>query len=278
MLPDFSVERPGSLAEATELLHRSGDDAAFYMGGTELLLLMKLGMADASMLVDGKQLPELRGIAHVGNVLTIGAGQTHREIEHSDVVRRAIPSLAALEAEVANLRVRNVGTIGGNLCFAEPHSDPATLLAALGAEVRLVSVAGERTVPLEEFVIGPLMTARRDDEVMTRIDVPVPASGCPVGFHRVKFRERPTVNVAVVADPDAPRLIVGAVGSRLFRATAAEALLTNDPVDVDAVGAAASAAVEPIADADGDTDYKRHLVGVATERACEAAGLGAEYG
>lgn len=274
MLPDFTVERPGSLDEATALLERFGDDAAFYMGGTELLLLMKLGMADASVLVDGKRLAELRGIERAGDVVRIGAGHTHREIERSAVVRAVLPSLAALAAEVANLRVRNVGTLGGNLCFAEPHSDPATLLVALGAEIRLASATDERTLPLEQFIIGPLTTARRDGEVMTRIDVPVPAPHAAVGYYRVKFRERPAVNVAIVRDPDGPRVVVGAVGGRPCRAPAAEALLVDESPIIREVAAAASAAAEPVADLDGDPEYKRHLVGVATERACLAAGLG----
>lgn len=273
MLPDFMLERPSSLDEATGLLHQLGDDAAFYMGGTELLLVMKLGLADASVLVDGKRLPELRGISHAGGVLTIGAGHTHREIERSPDVRAAVPSLAALSANVANLRVRNAGTLGGNLCFAEPHSDPATLLIALGAVVWLSSMRGDRSVPLEDFVTGALTTTRHDDEVMTRVDVPVPPGDVEVGYHRIKFRERPTVNVAVVPDPAGPRVVVGAVGARPARVPSAEALLTTADPDLDAVAAAASAAVIPIPDADGSPEYKRHLVAVATTRACEAAGL-----
>lgn len=273
MLPDFTVERPGSLDEAIALLERLGDDAAFYMGGTELLLLMKLGMADASVLVSGKRLAELRGIERTESVVRIGAGHTYREIERSIVIRAALPSLATLASEVANLRVRNVGTLGGNLCFAEPHSDPATLLVALGAKTRLTSVTGERTLSLEQFVTGPLTTARRDGEVMTRIDVPVPAPDAAVGYYRVKFRERPVVNVAVVSNLDAPRVVVGAVGGRPCRVPTAEELLAAES-PIQEVAAAAGAAIEPIVDLDGDVEYKRHLVEVATKRACMAAGLG----
>lgn len=272
MLPRFAVERPASLADALDLLRRFGDEAAFYMGGTELLLLMKLGMADASVLVDGKRLPELRRLAVVDGTLHIGAGETHRDIERSSVVRAAVPSLAALSRRVANLRVRNAGTLGGNLCFAEPHSDPATLLIALGAQVRLASPDGERTLPVEDFISGALTTALADGEVMTEILVPVPREGTAVAYERLAFRERPVVNVAVTHDGHSPRLVVGAVGSHPRRVREAETLLAADPSDADAVADAAGAAVDPVADSEGSDDYKRHLVRVTTKRACTAAG------
>ncbi|MQA79760.1 MAG: carbon monoxide dehydrogenase [Streptosporangiales bacterium] len=273
LLPRFAVERPRSLTDALDLLQRFGDDAAFYMGGTELLLLMKLGMADASLLVDGKRLPELRRLDSTDGILRIGAGETHRDIERSPVVRTAMPALAALARGVANLRVRNAGTLGGNLCFAEPHSDPATLLIALGAEVRLASTGGERTVALEDFILGALTTALADGEVMTEVHVPIPRHDVAVAYERVKFRERPVVNVAVVHDAHAPRVVVGAVGNHPCRVPEAEARLAADPSDTDAVAAAAGAAANPVADADGSDDYKRHLVYVATKRACTAAGV-----
>lgn len=271
MLPRFAVERPSSLTAALDLLRRFGDDAAFVMGGTELLLLMKFGLADASLLVDGKRLPELRRIDGIDGTVRIGAGETHRDVERSPVVRTAVPALADLSRRVANLRVRNAGTLGGNLCFAEPHSDPATLLMALRAEVRLASTEGERTMALEEFILGPLTTALADGEVMTEISFPVPRDGTTVAYERIKFRERPVVNVAVVHDGSAPRIVVGAVGGHPLRMDEAEARMAADPSDADAIAEAAAAAVGPVADSEGSDDYKRHLVHVATARACAAA-------
>lgn len=270
VLPDFAIERPSTLDEAIGLLERFGDGAAFYMGGTELLLVMKLGMAEATLLVDGKGLAELRRLDRVDGTVRIGAGCTHRDIERAPVVNAVLPALADLACQVANLRVRNVGTLGGNLCFAEPHSDPATLLIALGAEVRLVSSAGERNMPVEEFVLGPLTTALGEGEVMTEVHIPVPDDSGAVTYERLRFRERPVVNVAVVRDPTAPRLVVGAVGLRPFRVPEAEAMLAAEPVDVTAVCSAVYEAVEPVADADGGVEYKRHLAQVATKRALAA--------
>lgn len=270
VLPDFAVERPRRLDAAIRLLERFGDDAAFYMGGTELLLLMKLGMAEATLLVDGKRLAELQRLDRMDGTVRIGAGKTHRDIERAPIVNTALPVLADLAKKVANLRVRNVGTLGGNLCFAEPHSDPATLLMALGAEVRLASSVGERSMPVEEFVLGPLTTALGEGEVLTEVHIPVPQASDAVAYERIRFRERPVVNVGVLRDHKTPRLVIGAVGPQPVRVPEAEAMLAQDPIDVSAVCAAVKDAVDPVPDADGGKEYKRHLTQVATKRALSA--------
>lgn len=267
VLPDLAIERPRTLDAAIRLLERFGDDAAFYMGGTELLLLMKLGMAEATLLIDGKRLAELQRLDRVDGTVRIGAGRTHRDIERAPIVNTALPALADMAKKIANLRVRNVGTLGGNLCFAEPHSDPATLLMALGARVRLASSAGERSMPVEEFVLGPLTTALGEGEVLTEVHVPTPQASDAVAYERIKFRERPVVNVAILRDHRTPRLVVGAVGPQPTRVPEAEELLAQDSIDVPAVCAAVMDAVDPVPDADGEKEYKRHLTQIATKRA-----------
>ncbi len=134
-LPAFDLHRPVSLEEASDILGRHGDDAIPVAGGTELLLLLKLGFGAYAHLVDVRGIPELTGIRLVDGTVEIGAAVTHREIERSALVREQIPALAAMERSVANIRVRTAGTLGGNLCFGDPHSDPATFLLAAGAEV-----------------------------------------------------------------------------------------------------------------------------------------------
>ena len=136
-LPPFEIHRAGSVEEATALVEEHGEDAALYAGGTELLLLMKLGFASFGHLVDVKPVAGLRTIERVDGVLRIGGTVTHREIERSPLVREGWPELAEMERHVANVRVRATGTLGGNLSFADPHSDPATFLLAAGASVRL---------------------------------------------------------------------------------------------------------------------------------------------
>ena len=163
-LPPFDLHRPTSVEEATELAERYGEDAAFYCGGTELLLLLKLGYASFGHLIDLKQIDELGGLRAENGGLLIGATVTHRELERSELVRERHPALAAMEQRVANLRVREVGTLGGNLCFSDPHSDPATFLLAVDAEVECRR-GGEptRRIPISDFVVGPYQTSLGDE-------------------------------------------------------------------------------------------------------------------
>ncbi|HET6550179.1 MAG TPA: FAD binding domain-containing protein [Solirubrobacter sp.] len=265
-LEPFALEVPDDIGAALRLLERHGADAAFYMGGTELLLILKLGLSSTEMLVDGKRLADLRGIVTTADALDIGAGCTHREIESSPDVRRALPALARLEARVGNPRVRNVGTLGGNLCFAEPHSDPATLLVALDASVQLVSTAGVRTLPVAALLEGPLQTAIAEAEILTRVHIPVPEGAATrVAFERIAFHERPLANAAVYRDGARSRVAVGAVCGRAVRVPAAEVLLAEE-ADPAAVAEAVMDAVEPLDDGQSSADYKRHLAGVAVTR------------
>ena len=277
-LPAFTLHRPDTVAEALALLEEHGEDAAFYMGGTELLLLMKLGFAEPRHLVDGKRLAELRGLSFSPDAVQIGAGVTHRRLERHADLRRTLPTLSLLEGQVANVRVRNVGTIGGNLCFAEPHSDPVTLLTALEAEVTLLSRAGSRVLPLAEFGHGAFQTALRPGEIMTQLRVPLPAEGTRVGYERLAFKERPDVTVAVVLAEDGCRVYVGALSGRPIRVPDAERALAEHGADglADAVSAT-TAAVAEVDRAEGG-DYRAHLAGVLVGRACASARAGSRLG
>jgi carbon-monoxide dehydrogenase medium subunit len=267
-LPPFELHRPERLDEALELLERHGEDAAFYMGGTELLLVMKLGFAQPGHLVDGKALPELTQLRVAAAGITIGAGVTHRRIERHGDVARVLPTLVSMERRVANVRVRNAGTLGGNLCFAEPHSDPMTLLVALDATVQLARRSGIRTLPLAEFARGAFATALEPGEVMTEIHIPLPSPGARVGYQRLAFTERPTAAAAVVLDGAATRVVVGALGPVPLRVPAAESALADGDVDaaVSAVGDAVTAR-----DTERGSDYRAHLAGVLVRRAVAGA-------
>ncbi|MGH2986049.1 MAG: FAD binding domain-containing protein, partial [Solirubrobacterales bacterium] len=167
-LPPFERHRPASVEEATELFERHGDDAVAYVGGTELFLLFKFGFAEYAHVIDLKAIEELRGIERSDGQLRIGAAETHRAIERHPTVRAEWPALAAMERGVGNLRVRTMGSIGGNLCFADPHSDPATFLLATKGLVEARRGGGEaRRISLGEFVRGPFDTALEQGEVLT---------------------------------------------------------------------------------------------------------------
>ena len=277
-LPPFDLHRPRSLEEATELTERYGEDAAFYCGGTELLLLLKLGFASFGHLVDLKQIEELEGVWAEDGELVIGAAVTHRELERSDLVRTRLPALAKMERRVANLRVREVGTLGGNLCFSDPHSDPATFLLALDAEVehRRGGEAARRT-PISDFVVGPYQTSLGVGEVLTSVRIPELPRGAAVVHAKISSHERPTATVACLAqvvegEVVEARVAVGSVGARPVRAPAAEQVLTGARAEEIGIGMLAEAgecaaeAAAPVDDATGSAEYKAQLVRVLVER------------
>ena len=177
LLAPFELHRSGSVAEATALIGEHGDEAVLYCGGTELLLVMKLGFAAYGHLVDIKPIAELSGIDVRDGVLRIGAAVTHRAIERSPLVATGWPKLAAMERGLANVRVRTTGTLGGNLAFADPHSDPAAFLLAVDARLVLGRGDERRSLPYSAFVLGPYTTALEPGELVVAIEVPaLPAS------------------------------------------------------------------------------------------------------
>jgi aerobic carbon-monoxide dehydrogenase medium subunit len=246
MLDRLTIHQPQSVAEASELLTRFGPDAAVYAGGTELLIVMKERLSHFPHLIDIKRIPGLKEIDFNAErrELSIGAVATHRDLERSAVVRERFPALGMMEAAVANIRVRNAGTIGGNLCFAEPHSDPATLLTALDAQIILTSSSGSRQLPVASFITGLMETARRHEEILVTIIVPEPASNAGVAYERFKLHERPTAAVAAVIAVDGgaitdARVVAGSVGERPQRLPETEAILRGQPAAAESATIAA---------------------------------------
>lgn len=278
MLPPFERHRPGSVAEAAELFDRFGDDAVAYVGGTELFLLFKFGFADYPHVIDLKGIPELRGIAREDGGLRIGAAETHRAIERDPLVRGEWPALAAMERKVGNLRVRTMGSIGGNLCFADPHSDPATFLQAMDAAVEARRGSGKpRRIALTEFVTGPFENVLEPGELLTAVLVPELAPGTAITHHKFVLHERPAITVACRLQAAGDRiaevaLAVGSAGVVAARVPAAEQLLAGAAADgldehLEQAGALAAEAADPVEDANGSVEYKRHMVGVMSRRA-----------
>jgi carbon-monoxide dehydrogenase medium subunit len=246
---------------------------------------MKMGLLQVDRLIDLKGIVTLRGIELDGDAVVIGALATHREIERSPLVREHLPELAALEHRVANPRVRTTGTLGGNLAFAEPHSDPATLLLAVDAVIELAGPAGARTTTIDGFLAGPLVTNREPDEIIRAIRVPLPRSGEGRAYDKIAFRERPTASVAVVVTRDSERITHArvVVGSLTDVPTAlpqaADALRNAAPEDAAAIAGAWRTdppdAIDATDDHTGSADYKRHLawelIARATTRSIAAA-------
>jgi carbon-monoxide dehydrogenase medium subunit len=275
LLSDFALHRPESLEDVVTLRSELGDEATLYAGGTELLLAMKMGVLDYEHLIDVKRVPELRGIELRDGALVIGAAATHRDIETDPAVANAVPALAALTANVANVRVRAAGTLAGNLAFAEPHADPPALLVALGADIVLAGSAGRRTLSVEDFIAGPYETELGEDEVIAAIEVPIAEPDVRAVYRKFQVLERPTVGVAAIGRVQdgtwqtAPTIVVGAVDERPVRVAAADLVgaACDDEAALAAVEEAAREAVDPVDDLSGSGDYKRHLTGVLVRRA-----------
>jgi carbon-monoxide dehydrogenase medium subunit len=275
---DFELHRPETVDEAVGLRAELGEAATLYAGGTELLLAMKLGVLEYEHLIDVKRIAALRGIERRDGELWIGAAVTHRELEVDPEVLRALPALAALERNVANVRVRASGTLAGNLAFAEPHADPPALLIALGARVALAGSGGRRELPLEDFIAGAYETELGEDELIEAVIVPL--TDVRAVYRKFQVLERPAVGVAAAGRVvgglfvEAPAVVVGAVDEQPIRvpADALAGAACDDADALDALAASAREAVDPVDDLSGSAEYKRHLTGVLARRAVMALG------
>jgi len=284
-LPPFTLHRPGSIGQASRLLADLGDEGAAYCGGTELLLAMKLGLASYDHLVDLKRVDALRGISAVGSGgVRIGAASTHREIETSATLRASYPELCAMISQVANVRVRSVGTLGGNLCFADPHSDPASFLLAAGAAMVCQHGEAIRRIPAAAFLTGLYQTALAPGELLTAVELPPRPDRTALSHLRFTLTERPAVTVTAMltlaagggatAAVSAARLIVGSVGSVPFAADTA-VLTGAGTADFDARAAEcaerAASGCAPLPDGEASAGYLRHLVFVHARQALREA-------
>jgi carbon-monoxide dehydrogenase medium subunit len=275
----FDYRAPDSLDEVFSLLSEHGDDARLLAGGTALVILMKQRLVRPAVLVGLSRVAALRGVEADNGGLRLGALTTHREAETSSLVRERSPLLADTLRHVATVRIRNVGTLGGNLAHADPSQDPPPTLIALNASAVLAGAGGEREVPLESFFSDYYETELRPGELVKAIRVPAAPAGSRTAF--TKFLPRTaddyaTVSVAVVLTPDQSgqrcqeaRVALGSVGPTPVRARAVEAALQGQPLTEDTFRAAAAevrAEVDPISDIRGSADYKRDMAEVWVRR------------
>jgi aerobic carbon-monoxide dehydrogenase medium subunit len=243
---------------------------------------MRHGALRYSHLVDLKVIPGFDSIQVRDNWIEIGAGCTHRAIERSGLVREKIKVVSDMAARVANVRVRAAGTLGGNLCFAEPHSDPATLLLALGAVVRAEGPAGIRELHMDELINGAYSNGLAPNELLTAVRIPCAPPAQRAAYVKYQIHERPTLGLAVVLDtPDGgatitrSRIAIGCLCPFPRRSSSAEELLVGSRADAEAAIAGAADALaddaDLIDDHEGGADYKRHLLAVFLRRALQRA-------
>lgn len=274
----FTIHQPKTVAEASEMLSHYGEHGRLYAGGTELLLAMKHDLLRYEHLIDVKCVPNLDTIESKNGSLLIGSGATHRAIERNPLVKERVAVFASMETQVANVRVRATGTIGGNLCFAEPHSDPAALLLALKAKAHVQSKNGQRTLAMDELITGPYETSLASDDVLTHIEIPVLEKSQRAAYVKFQTHERPTLGLALLLelaeggeDIKYARAVVGSVSAVPSRSDKADAALAGPRSQVEKrlndAAEALAAVAEPVDDLQGSAEYKRHLIGVFLRRA-----------
>jgi aerobic carbon-monoxide dehydrogenase medium subunit len=277
---DFEYLIPETVTEASGLLAEHGENCRMIAGGTALLLALRQRMVAPSHLISLARIRALRGITYDGrHGLRIGAMTLHAEVARSAVVQAGYPMLADMASRLANPQVRNQGTIGGNLCYADPATDPPSCLMALDASLVLSSARGERQLSIADFLVDYYTTALAPDEILSEIRVPPPRFnlGYHARFHKTAAEHRPLVNMAVTMNREhdvvsAVRLVVGAATTVPVRAREAEALLEGKAITAAIAAQAAdivAAGIEPISDIRGSAAFRRDMVRVVARRTIE---------
>jgi carbon-monoxide dehydrogenase medium subunit len=274
----FQYHRAGSLKEASAMLAQLGDDAKLLAGGQSLIPLMKLRFANPSHLVDLNFISGTAYIQEDAGTVRFGAMTRHAEIEASAAVAR-VPILHDCAAGIADVQVRNRGTIGGSLAEADPSGDWATVLFTLSAKVVCLGANGERTVSLPDFIKDAYTTALAQDELVSEVAVKIPPQGSGGAYLAFKRSAPvyPTASAAVQLTMDGDvcndaAIALGCVGLIPIRADEAEAALRGQALTEKTIASAMEAAravADPQSDMRGSADYKRTLVGALVKRAIE---------
>ncbi len=278
-MKNFDYLEPATVAEACALLKERGGEAKVFAGGSHVTILMKQGLYQPTALVNIKKIAELKGIRFdPAEGLSIGALVTHRELETSALVKEKFPVLCEAEREVANIRVRNMGTVGGNLASGEPLTDLSQIFIALDGKLEILGPNGRRAIGVEDLFVDFYTTSLAEDEILTRVVLPpLPAQS---GIDYIRFSsssvvDKPCAGVAVRLTLDqkavqVARVVLGCVGPTPARARRAEASLTGKPISPESAAAAgkiASQECSPTDDLRGSAHYKRAIVGTLVKRA-----------
>ncbi len=277
----FEYHAPSTVDEALGLLADHGESAKLLAGGHSLVPIMKLRLAEPGVLIDLGRIGGLSGVSDCGHCLAIGPMTTYHQLMTSDLVNSKVPVLAEAAGLVADVQVRNRGTIGGSVSHADPAGDMPGVVVALGAEFEATSASGTRTIAAEDMFVDLLTTALEPGEILTSICVPVTPAGTGAAYEKIanKASRYAIVGVCAVVSVEngrcsGARIGVTGTGPTAVRASAAEAALTSGSLDAESIRAAASVAAEgidPLSDVHASAEYRAHLTKVAAERAIAAA-------
>lgn len=282
MIPaKFDYVRADSVKQAIELLQASDGEGTIIAGGHSLLPLMKFRVTEPGKLVDISRIPELKGIKKEGDRVIIGAMTTHYELANNPIVKEHIPVVADAAGQIADIQIRNRGTIGGNIAHGDPVADLPAPAFALNADLLIEGEDGADTMSIDGFIIGPLITMLPENSIVTGVSFEIPPAHAKSTY--LKFFHHatgyPVVGVAAVAGVDANGVIdyvrvgITGVGEVSYRASAVEEALLGQKLSEEAIEAAAKLASEDGemgSDLFASEDYRENLSKVYTARALKS--------
>ena len=273
----FEYHAPATLQDALALLGKYGEDAKVLAGSQSLVPLMKLRLAQPAHVVDLRKVDGLTGVREAQGLLQIGALTTHAAVAGSELVRKKLPMAAEAAALIGDAQVRNLGTIGGSLAHADPSADWPAVLTALDASVMVAGPRGERTVKVEQLIVGPLTTSLQPGEILVQVRIPLPPARTAGAYEKLPnpASRFAVVGVAAEVSLDArggvawSRIALTGLGPKVTRAGYVEQALQgkSDAAAVKAAAARAAEGIELREDLTGSPAYKAQLASVYTERA-----------
>jgi len=272
MIPaGFEYHRPGDIASAIGILQEHGDEARVIAGGHSLIPMMKLRMAEMGHLVDLRAIEELKGIEVGSDTVTLGAMVTQHELITHDGLAAAIPLIREAALQIADPQVRYVGTVGGNVANGDPGNDMPGLMQCLNATFELSGPDGNRSVAARDFYEAAYFTAREDEEILTRISIPVPGTGTGQAYEKQKRKigDYATAAAAVMVGNETASIAMTNLSDTPVWSDAASTALAGG--DVEGCVSAMLDAIDPVADNRGPVEFKKHVAAVMLRRAIDRA-------
>jgi aerobic carbon-monoxide dehydrogenase medium subunit len=270
--PPLSYLKAQSLDHLFKTMAEYGDDLRILAGGQTLLASLNMRLSEPQLLMDIRGLSELKGITAQNGTLRIGALSTHTDIESSALVAQHSPMLAQAAPHIAHRAIRNLGTLGGSIAYADPAAEWPVCALALNASIVLRSAKGERKVSADDFFLGLYTTAMTDDEIVMACEFPIIQSQQTHDFSELARRhgDYAVAGLAVCSEPSKSRIAFLGIADRPIRALNAEAIVNASAITestIDAAVASLKTELEPLADLTHNEQSKLHLAGVLLKRA-----------
>jgi carbon-monoxide dehydrogenase medium subunit len=282
MIPgSFEYFAPRSIAEAIEILSAHRDDVKILSGGQSLLPLMKMRLSKPGHIVDIGKIPGLDAVTDEGNRLVLGALVTHDQVERSELLQKRCPLLPKTAATIADVQVRNRGTIGGSIAHADPAGDMPAAIVALNADIKVTGPNGERWIKCDDFFLGLLMSVLEPDEIVSAVRVPatdndktayLKAAPRSSGFAVVGVAAHLRVDASATCTYAA--LGITGITDKAYRPARSEEILTGKKLDAETIAEAAAEStrnIDVIEDINGSAEYRTQLTQVYVERAIRTA-------